>query len=51
VFVPSRTSYSCQPTRGGPPALGLGLGLTTPHHKKIRLLRNARKGLRLAWIL
>jgi hypothetical protein len=23
-----------QPTRGGPPAWGLGMGLTTPHHKK-----------------
>jgi hypothetical protein len=22
-----------QPTRGGPPAWGLGVGLTTPHHK------------------
>jgi hypothetical protein len=22
-----------QPTRGGPPAWGLGEGLTTPHHK------------------
>jgi hypothetical protein len=23
-----------QPTRGGPPAWGLGVGLTTPHRKK-----------------
>jgi hypothetical protein len=23
-----------QPTKGGPPAWGFGVGLTTPHHKK-----------------
>jgi hypothetical protein len=23
-----------KPTRGGPPAWGLGVGLTAPHHKK-----------------
>jgi hypothetical protein len=28
-----------QPTRGGPPAWGLGVGLTTPHRRKISLLR------------
>jgi hypothetical protein len=29
---------SRQPTRGGPPAWGLGVGLTTLHRKKISLL-------------
>jgi len=34
-----------QPTRGGPPACGLGVGLTTPHRKKSNALRNVSKGL------
>jgi hypothetical protein len=36
-----------QPTRGGPPAWGLGRGLTTPHRKKKKrnMLRNVTKGL------
>jgi hypothetical protein len=34
------TSSRGQPTRGGPPAWGLGVGLTTPHRKKISLLRD-----------
>jgi hypothetical protein len=38
-------------TRDGPPAWGLGVGLTTPCHKKIRLLRNVKKGLGLGQIL
>jgi hypothetical protein len=29
-----------QPTRGGPPAWGLGELLTTPHLKKLVMLRN-----------
>jgi hypothetical protein len=36
-----------QPTRGGPPACGLGVELTIPHHKKISLLQNVTKGLGL----
>jgi hypothetical protein len=32
--------------RSGPPALRLGKGLTTPHHKK-----QLRKGLGFGWIL
>jgi hypothetical protein len=34
-----------QPTRGGPPAWGLGVGLTTLHCKKPNLLRNVSKRL------
>jgi hypothetical protein len=34
-----------QPTRGVQPAWGLGVGLTTPHRKKISLLRNVTKDL------
>jgi hypothetical protein len=37
--------------RGGPPAWELGVGQTTPHHKKISLLRNVKKGLGLGRIL
>jgi hypothetical protein len=33
-------------TRGGPPAWGLGVGLTTPHHKKTSLLRKNHISLR-----
>jgi len=41
-----------QPTRGGPPALGLGEGLTTPHWKKKNsLLQNITQDLRFGWIL
>jgi hypothetical protein len=36
-------SSSGQPTRDGPPAWGLGVGLTTPHRKKISLLRKIKK--------
>jgi len=37
---------SCkQPTKGGPPVLGLGEGLTIPHLKKESLLRNVTQGL------
>jgi hypothetical protein len=32
-----------QPTRGGPPAWGLGEGLTTPHHENVSLLRNIQR--------
>jgi hypothetical protein len=32
-----------QPTRGGPPAWWLGVGLTTPHCKNFLLLRNVSK--------
>jgi hypothetical protein len=38
-------------TRGGPPAWGLGVGLTTPQHKKIDMLRNIYMSLGLARIL
>jgi len=31
--------------KGGPPALGLGVGLTTPHRIKCFLLRNVSKRL------
>jgi hypothetical protein len=34
-----------QPTMGGPPAWGLGVGLITPHRKKISLLRNVTTDL------
>jgi hypothetical protein len=40
-------------TRGGPPAWGLGMGLATPHRKKIRLLCIFYKSLGLGeffWI-
>jgi hypothetical protein len=37
---------SCgQPTRGGPPALGLGVGLTTPYRKK-KFVTKCQKGPR-----
>jgi hypothetical protein len=32
-----------QKTRGGPPALGLGVGLTTPHRKKYPVTNNLHK--------
>jgi hypothetical protein len=36
-----------QPTGGGPPAFGLGRGLTTPHRKTLYLLRSSYvQGLR-----
>jgi hypothetical protein len=35
-----RISIRGQPTRGGPPALGLGEGLTTTHRENVSLLRN-----------
>jgi hypothetical protein len=35
---------------GGPPALGLGVGLTTPHRINISLLRNVKKSLGLGRI-
>jgi hypothetical protein len=57
--TPSSYGGSCEctechgePIRGGPPALGLGVGLTTPHNKKI-LLRTFKRGLglkRFPWI-
>jgi len=31
--VPVNISSCWHPVRSGPPALGLGRGLTTPHHK------------------
>jgi hypothetical protein len=34
-----------QPSRGGPPAWGLSVGLTTPHRKKISLLRKRSQSL------
>jgi hypothetical protein len=43
-----------QPTRDGPPAWELGVGLTTPHHKKIILLRIFTRGLGhglILWII
>jgi hypothetical protein len=36
---------------GGPIAWGLGVGLTTPHCKKISLLQNVTQGRRPGWIL
>jgi hypothetical protein len=39
--------------KGGPPAWGLGVGPTTPHPKKISLLRKIRRSLgpgRIPWI-
>jgi hypothetical protein len=36
--------------RGCPQAWGLGLVLTTLHHKKINLLRKSLKSLRPEWI-
>jgi len=41
------SSYG-QPARGGPPAWGLGGGLTTPLHKTISMLRDIKHGLGLA---
>jgi hypothetical protein len=35
VFLCQTSCYCLQPTRGGPPALGLGEVLTTPHRKKL----------------
>jgi hypothetical protein len=37
--------------RGVLPAWWLGVGLTTPHRKKIRLLLNTYISLGLGWIL
>jgi hypothetical protein len=48
-----RISSGEQPTRGGPPAWGLGVGLTTPHRKKISLLQKFSRSLRpgrIPWI-
>jgi hypothetical protein len=39
-----------QTTGGGPPAWGLGVGLTTPHRKK-NSLRKATQSLGPGWIL
>jgi hypothetical protein len=52
--LPSNGSTSCcreQPRKGSPPALGLGVGLTTPHSITIILLRNVTQGLELVRIL
>jgi hypothetical protein len=41
-----------QPTGGGPPAWGLGAGLTNPHRKTSNLLRNVVESLgpgRILW--
>jgi hypothetical protein len=46
-----RISSRGQPTGAGPPAWGLGGGLTTPHHKTPHLLCNILKILRAGWIL
>jgi hypothetical protein len=32
-----------QPTRGGPPAWGLGMWLTTPHRKKVTCYKNSQE--------
>jgi hypothetical protein len=40
-----RISSRGQPTRGGPPDWGLGVELTTPHHKAFLLLQNVSKRL------
>jgi hypothetical protein len=37
--------YRQMPTRGGPPAWGLGGGLTTPHRKKKKHVTKCYKGL------
>jgi hypothetical protein len=42
-----------QPTRGGPPAWEMGVGLTTPHRRKISLLQKTTRSLgpgRIPWI-
>jgi hypothetical protein len=40
--LPIRAAESSrgQPTRGGPPAWGLGEGLTTPRRENVSMLRN-----------
>jgi hypothetical protein len=40
-----------QPTGGGPPAWRLSEVLTTPHRKKLNMLRNIHRGLGIGPIL
>jgi hypothetical protein len=36
---------------GGPPNWGLGVGLTTPDHEEISMLRTSHTSLGLGWII